>query len=111
MGLVTFTLEWHADVDLDLWFFCKQDNDKVYYGDKRSETCDAKLDVDMLRHHINNVREAGDVGQLENLYGNTIVDGDYEFAVHYFSGNETVNYKLYVTRDFCGRNLAPHYDG
>ena len=23
MGLVTFTIEWHASVDLDLWFFCK----------------------------------------------------------------------------------------
>lgn len=23
MGRVTFTLEWHGDADLDLWFFCR----------------------------------------------------------------------------------------
>lgn len=49
MGLVTLTLEWRDDVDLDLRFFCKQNGEKVYYGNKYSKRCDAKLDVDMMQ--------------------------------------------------------------
>lgn len=48
MGRVTFTLEWHGDADLDLWFFCRQDdNEKVYWYDDDNEACGAHLDVDM----------------------------------------------------------------
>ena len=47
MGKVTFTIEWRAKVDLDLWYYCEEDDDEVYYFDKRSDVCDSSLDVDM----------------------------------------------------------------
>lgn len=62
MGQVTFTLMWRDDVDLDLWFTCNKNSNKVYWSNKADGTCDSKLDVDMRESRINYKRADGSVG-------------------------------------------------
>lgn len=116
MGKVTFTLEWHDHVDLDLWLMCG--TEKVYYGHTLSTTCDARLDVDMVNgdtyynYKRDPVHHPEDVGQLENLYINNLYDGNYQSYVNWFSGTvSSTSYTLYVTRLFCGGYITPQLYG
>ena len=111
MGNVTFTLEWRADVDLDLWFICQQNSEKVYYSIKNSHTCKSMLDVDMRESKQNNQRATGDFGQLENLYVKVPYNGNQKFAINWYSGKgQSTNYKVFVTRQFCGKYLDRRYE-
>ena len=60
-GHVTLTLTWSAYEDLDLEFECTNalTNYRVFWNNKYSPTCDARLDIDMRENETIKIRADG----------------------------------------------------
>ena len=104
--MLTFTLTWSADADLDLWFECDldaYDKTRVYYGNKQQKKCDSKLDVDMREDKRVNIRLDGTQGQIENIYANKLEhQKNYTYTVHKYEGNDQPTYyTVWVMRRYC----------
>jgi len=100
-GKMQISVSWDMDDDVDLHVY-RPSGEELYFGNKKSDDGKDSLDVD------SNMMCFIDGINSENIYFNTLEDGDYKVEVHLFqkcnSSREGARY--YVTANIGGKFIT-----